>query len=121
MNDAQEHIAGFMVFFLEIVLDRSIEGLLPAVEMGTDHPTRLGDGQAVVVFWKEGADSPFGGSSTAPGSTAVFERQVDDQILTFQAVEGGFQDQETLSAWTIFGEAIEGPLAGSQLRQLTRP
>ncbi len=79
-------------------------------------------GQALVVFWQGGVASAVNSSNMSEarivGSTAVFLREADGQTLTFQADEGGFRDQETGSLWTIFGAAIEGPLAGTQLTQV---
>lgn len=75
-------------------------------------------GQPVVVFWKEGTVSTFGNSSRDTGASAVFLRQVGERVLTFRAVDGEFEDQETGSTWSVFGEAIAGPLAGSQLTQV---
>jgi hypothetical protein len=44
---------------------------------------------------------------------------VDEQILTFSARgDGQFVDQETGSTWDIFGEAMAGPLQGTQLVSL---
>lgn len=69
----------------------------------------------IVVFWKPGTRSAFGNSHADIGSTGTFSRRLGDQVLTFRATEGGFEDLETGSRWNIFGEAIEGPLAGSGL------
>ncbi|MEM7348663.1 MAG: hypothetical protein AAF485_30915, partial [Chloroflexota bacterium] len=44
--------------------------------------------------------------------------QVDDQQLTFQFVDGGFQDEETSSRWSLAGVAIDGPLSGTELTPL---
>ena len=77
----------------------------------------------VVLFWKSGTASALDSGSIADGrdigTTGVFSAQINDQILTFSAVEDGlFQDQETGSTWDIFGNALEGPLAGSSLLRL---
>ncbi len=45
-------------------------------------------------------------------------RELDGQVLSFQAALDGFRDEQTGSLWNIFGEAVEGPLAGSQLEQV---
>jgi hypothetical protein len=79
-------------------------------------------GEAVVVFWEAGTvsalDAASFDNSRDIGSTAVFFREVDGQLLTFEAVEDGFQDLETGSTWNLFGEAVAGPLAGAQLTQV---
>ncbi len=77
----------------------------------------------LVVLWKPGTVSSLDQSSIAAsrdvGSTAIFTRVVDGQVLTFRATDNGlFQDEESGSFWNIFGEAVEGSLAGSQLEQL---
>ena len=77
----------------------------------------------LAVFWKSGTVSSLDQASIAAsrdvGSTAIFNRVVDGQLLTFSATDNGlFQDEETSSFWNIFGEAVEGSLAGSQLEQL---
>ncbi len=74
----------------------------------------------VVLFWKSGTASALDSGSIADGrdvgTTGVFSAQIDDQELTFSALEDGlFLDQETGSTWDIFGDAIDGPLAGSSL------
>jgi hypothetical protein len=74
----------------------------------------------VVLFWKSGTASALDSGSIADGrdvgTTGVFSAQIDDQELTFSTLEDGlFLDQETGSTWDIFGDAIDGPLAGSSL------
>ncbi|NIS83001.1 MAG: DUF3179 domain-containing protein [Anaerolineales bacterium] len=76
-------------------------------------------GQSLVVWWKEGTKSTFGNSGRETGSTGVFSRQLDDQVLSFRAVDGGFEDEQTGSLWNILGEAVEGPLAGRKLERIT--
>ncbi len=79
---------------------------------------------AIVVFWQSGVRSALDSSnienSRDVGSTAVYRRTVDDQVLTFEALdeEGIYTDQETGSRWNIFGEAIDGPLEGTKLEQV---
>ena len=63
----------------------------------------------VVLFWKSGTASALDSSSIADGrdigTTGVFSAQINDQVLTFTALENGlFLDQETGSTWDIFGE-----------------
>jgi len=50
----------------------------------------------------------------------AFDREVEGQVLTFEAVEGdGFpfrlRDRETGSLWTLDGRAVEGELAGAHI------
>ncbi len=75
-------------------------------------------GTPLVVFWKEGTRTTFGNSDRDVGSTGVFLRQLDDQVLTFQAVDDGFRDDQTGSFWNIIGEAIDGPLTGQILESI---
>jgi hypothetical protein len=49
---------------------------------------------------------------------ALFDRELDGQVLTFSVDDAGvIRDDQTGSAWNVFGTATDGPLAGSQLRQ----
>ncbi|MBI4218827.1 MAG: DUF3179 domain-containing protein, partial [Chloroflexi bacterium] len=54
----------------------------------------------------------------------VYERQVDAQVLTFDAVPGGalcpsLRDQETGTTWSpLSGVATEGPLRGKVLKRV---
>ncbi len=79
-------------------------------------------GEPVVVLWTGNTGSALDSRSfddaRLVGSTAVFHRTVDGQVLTFDAAEEGFLDLETGSRWNIFGEAIDGPLAGTKLDQV---
>ncbi len=77
-------------------------------------------GTPVVVFWKGGTTSALDAadfsSSRDVGSTAVYVREVNGQLLTFEALgDGLYQDVETGSRWNFFGEAIEGQLEGTEL------
>ncbi len=119
------------------LFDGDLDGRLPAVERvvaievnGTDiaYPfTLLSElqvlndsvqGTPLTVFWQLGTASTFGTSGHDTGSTAVYLRELDGQVLSFQAALEGFRDEQTGSLWNIFGEAVEGPLAGSQLEQV---
>ena len=75
-------------------------------------------GQPITIFWKDGTSTAFGNNGKDVGSTGAFSRDFEGQILTFKATEDGFVDEETGSLWNIAGEAIEGPLSGSQLERL---
>ena len=74
----------------------------------------------VVIFFKRGVSSALDTAlidqGRDVGSTVVFDRRLDEQVLTFESLENGtFTDTETGSTWNIIGEAIDGPLAGKQL------
>jgi hypothetical protein len=74
----------------------------------------------VVAFWQGGVASALDGadidSSIDIGTAALFSREVDGSILSFRVDETGvIRDEQTGSAWNIFGEATEGQLAGSRL------
>ena len=80
-------------------------------------------GQDIVVLWQGGAVSALDqadiDSSGDAGMTLMYERRLaTGERLTFCFDGGRFLDNETGSQWNFFGEAIEGPLAGSKLRQL---
>lgn len=87
----------------------------------------LFDGIDLVVFWTPGATSVLDAgnlqSARAVGATAVFETALNGQALSFlpnDADASGltFIDEATGSVWDIFGRAIEGELAGSQLTRV---
>jgi hypothetical protein len=76
----------------------------------------------VAAFWQPGAVSALDmariDESRDVGMAALFSREVDGQTLTFRVDEDGtLRDEETGSTWNIFGEAIDGDLAGTQLTQ----
>jgi len=49
----------------------------------------------------------------------AFHRRVGDRVLVFAYAEArGVYDDETGSVWNEMGEAISGPLAGTQLEYL---
>lgn len=79
--------------------------------------------EEVVIFHSEGAASALDASrineSKEAGTTGVFSRIVDGRKLTFKYSDGEFIDEETLSRWNVFGEAIGGELKGKSLRPLT--
>jgi hypothetical protein len=80
-------------------------------------------GAPIVVFHKAGTASALDERIIAEGrdvgSAAAYSRVAGDQTLTFQPNgDGAYTDAETGSTWTIFGEAVAGPLAGTELVQL---
>ncbi len=86
-------------------------------EAGVIHDTQ--DGQDLVLFHKAGTASALDTRVIADGddvgATAVYDPNLDGQKLTFSREGDLFVDAETGSVWNILGEALEGPLAGSQL------
>ncbi len=76
------------------------------------------DEQPIVVFWQSGTISTFGNNGPDTGSTGVFSREIDGEVLTFSATEQGFEDVETGTTWNLLGEAIDGPLAGEKLERI---
>lgn len=84
------------------------------------------DGIDLVIFWTPGAlsilDAGILRDAREVGTTAVFETALDGQSLSFMpnpADDGQtFIDEQTGSVWDIFGRAIEGELAGSQLTRV---
>jgi hypothetical protein len=76
-------------------------------------------GTDVVVIWEPGTASALEGAGVASGSdvgaAAAFERELDGQMLTFRFEDGKIVDEQTGSEWNVLGQAIDGPLAGSEL------
>ena len=78
-------------------------------------------GVPITIWWADtGAvdnfDSALPGEGQVIGTGIAFLATVDDQVLTFApAGPDTFVDAETGTIWTLFGEGIDGPLAGRQL------
>lgn len=76
----------------------------------------------VVAIWQPGAFSALDAAnidgSRDVGMAALFERDVEDQTLTFEMSNGDIVDAETGSRWNIFGTAIDGDRLGQQLRPI---
>ena len=76
-------------------------------------------GQDLVVFFKPGARSALDQRSIADsrevGSTAIFLRDLDGQLLTFDPDGDEFVDRETGTRWNIFGQGLSGIHAGKRL------
>jgi hypothetical protein len=74
------------------------------------------------VFHADGAVSAVDkgriSSSRNVGSTGVFDRRVDGQILSFRHSDGKFYDKQTASVWDITGQAVQGPLHGIKLKRI---
>lgn len=77
------------------------------------------DGQNVVIFYQPGQVSALDNASIERskevGSAAMYRAEADGQPLTFAIAQGKILDNETGSEWNIFGQAVAGPLTGSQL------
>jgi hypothetical protein len=78
----------------------------------------IGDTE-LVFFWQPGTASALDANDVAAGAdvgaTGVFVPEADGTSLTFAAGDEGFVDAETGSTWNLFGEAVDGELAGSAL------
>ena len=76
-------------------------------------------GTDLVVFFKPGTRSALGGALIGQadeiGATGVFETFVDGRRLSFRPEGDTFVDNETRSTWNILGQAVDGPLAGTNL------
>lgn len=80
-------------------------------------------GRDIAVFWQGGAVSALDETiidlSRDVGMALMFDRRLDTgETLTFRFTNGRVMDEATGSHWNLFGEAIDGPLAGAKLRQL---
>lgn len=78
-------------------------------------------GKPVVAFWQSGATSALDDStidaSRDVGMAMLFNATLDNVTYTFRYDRGQILDDQTNSVWNVFGAAIEGELAGAQLRQ----
>lgn len=79
-------------------------------------------GTDIVVFWQPGSVSALDqaeiDSSKDVGMAGLFERTLNDKILTFSVDNGVLKDDQTDSTWNIFGTALSGEHQGSQLQQI---
>ena len=77
------------------------------------------NGKDIVVLFKLGTASALDRRSISEsrdvGSTGLFDAHVDGRTLTFRADGDRFVDNGTGSVWNILGEAVEGPLTGTNL------
>jgi len=77
----------------------------------------------VVAIWQPGATAALDrrsiDESRDVGMAALYNRELDGRVLTFFIDgDGNVRDEQTNTIWNVFGTAIEGELAGSQLRQI---
>ena len=77
-------------------------------------------GVAVAVFWggdtADALDTREVSEGRSIGTGLAYLRTVDGQELTFTKEGDLFRDAETSSEWTLLGEAVSGPLAGTRLQ-----
>ena len=104
-----------------LTLDLEGEAVAYPYELLQDH-SAINDtisSREVVVFWQPGTASALDSSNIADGddvgSGVSFSRILNDQVLTFSLADGKIVDDQTGSVWNVFGHAISGELAGSQL------
>ena len=81
------------------------------------------EGREIAILWAgdtaDALDMPSIASSEAIGTGIAYDATVDGEALTFSANgDGTFTDDQTGSSWTIVGQAVDGPLEGSQLEPL---
>ncbi len=78
--------------------------------------------EAVVALWQGGVASALDAArideSRDVGTAALYSRVLDGQTLTFSAQDGVIRDDQTGSAWNLFGQATAGELQGRQLQPL---
>jgi hypothetical protein len=78
------------------------------------------DGRTVTVWLEPGTSSALDGGGVDTGrdvgASGAFRPRAAGQDLTFRRTDDGFVDDQTGSTWDIFGEAVDGPLAGEQLQ-----
>jgi len=127
---------GSTPFLFNGTIDPRLDGLERVVALGRDSDEPLaipfaalaehrvanvevGD-RPIVVFWSPGTTSSLDASDIAKsrdvGAAVAYEATLDGQALSFTAEsDGRFRDEQTGSLWDVFGRALEGPLAGSEL------
>ncbi|HET7010204.1 MAG TPA: DUF3179 domain-containing protein [Anaerolineales bacterium] len=80
------------------------------------------NGQPMAVFWQPGAlsvtDAALISESRDVGSSAVYLRDLEGQVLTFEWSQDEIRDRETGSTWSLTGLAVAGPLQGRRLSPL---
>jgi hypothetical protein len=85
------------------------------------------DGVPLAAFFQDGVASAMDSATIDEGrligTAALYNREVEGQVLTFYVDEAGqVRDAQTDSLWNVFGTALEGELAGTQLfREVAGP
>ena len=74
----------------------------------------------MVVFFQHGTKSAIDSgviafSRDVGEPLGVFDPSVDGEVLTFKVMGDDIVDEQTGSVWNIVGEAISGPLSGTNL------
>ena len=81
----------------------------------------IGD-QDIVVFFRFGTNSALDAPAIAEGrdvgAATVFDPTVEGERLVFSFDGEYFTDEQTNSAWSLLGTAVEGPLSGTALSPL---
>jgi hypothetical protein len=76
-------------------------------------------GTPLLVLWTPGTASALDASNVASGrdvgASNAFSRELEGRTLTFAFKGDQITDEETGSEWNVLGQAVNGPLAGSQL------
>jgi len=89
--------------------------ILSQVSVINDSP----GGHDLVVFHNEGTSSALDTEVISlgkdVGATGVFDPHVEGEKLTFIKESEGIVDEQTGSVWNVLGQAVDGPLAGTQL------
>lgn len=109
-----------------LTLDRSGDGLaVPLAALAASRVANLiAGGEKVVAFWAPGTASALDAADIANardvGSGVAYQATLGGRDLTFRPGDSDatFIDDQTGSRWSIFGTAVSGPLAGSQLEQV---
>ncbi len=81
----------------------------------------LGDTDLVIFFnpgQASGVDTAEISEGKEVGTVKVFSPDLGDRRLTFSATADGFVDGETGSTWNIFGQAVDGEMAGAELVEI---
>lgn len=105
-----------------VIADQAISYAFSALKVRPVVNDSVSD-REIVIFWQPGAASALDAgdidSSKEVGMALMYDRRLlSGQALSFRYVDGQFVDEQTESHWNIWGEATDGPLAGSRLRQL---
>lgn len=80
--------------------------------------------QAVLIISKSGmasaVDKKLIKNSKDVLAAAAFSRVVKGRQLDFKLVGGKIIDEQTMSAWNMFGQSVEGEFKGTKLKQVDR-
>ena len=97
----------------------SLDGLTGEAATATNSEV---DSTPIVIFWSPGQASALERASLSAGrdvgTVGVFDPVVGGQTLHFEAEGGAVRDVETGTRWSLVGEALDGPLAGTTLTRI---